>query len=858
MMDLRRIQDAHFSPHVANSVQELLEQIISERDALRQALASLSAGLAKLEKCLEDTDHRVGALEAKVVSTQGCVVKHATLMKELAVGKLVADYKLETLENKLRARNLRVTGIPAAIRNVDLITFIENLLPAALDLNGKQAPICIESAYRLPANNAQVGNGSTVLITLSDLRHREKILKTSCTKNFHGHKVSFFPDLSPLTYARRKRFVALKQQFLKEGVQAYVLYPAKLKVLYQGKTYIFKDIQSAVHLLDEIQKEKMTMTLIRNRLALLVLGILVTFVLYLLLPAIQQEKFTASVDIPKPRAMEEEAKGTGAGNVTIMTGTILHSSVFFREAVLVQKDVASSTERLAVVFLHGQSFSSKTWETLGTLALLAENGYRAVAIDLPGYGSSPRSTSIATAKGRISFLEQVFKELDNLALRINYAVGKLVADYKLETLENKLRARNLRVTGIPAAIGNVDLITFIENLLPAALDLNGKQAPICIESAYRLPANNAQVGNGSTVLITLSDLRHWEKILKTSCTTNFHGHKVSFFPDLSPLTYARQKCFVALKQQFLTEGVQAYVLYPAKLKVLYQGKTYIFKDIQSAVHLLDEIQKEKMTMTLIRNSLALLVLGILVTFVLYLLLPAIQPEKFTASVDIPKPRAMEEEVKGTGAGNVTIVTGTILHSSVFFREAVLVQKDVASSTERLAVVFLHGQSFSSKTWETLGTLALLAENGYRAVAIDLLGYGSSPRSTSIATAKGHISFLEQVFKELGLQKPILISSSMSGRYSIPFLFSSGEQLKGFVSIAPVGTKDFTAQQYQQVEIPLIIYGQRDTDLGIQSLESLQQIPKSKVVMLLGAGHACYLDKPQEFHKALLSFLSELK
>ncbi|XP_070594790.1 protein ABHD14A isoform X2 [Erythrolamprus reginae] len=268
---------------------------------------------------------------------------------------------------------------------------------------------------------------------------------------------------------------------------------------------------------------------------------------------------------------------------------------------------------------------------------------------------------------------------------------------------------------------------------------------------------------------------------------------------------------------------------------------------------------KKMTMTLIRNRLALLVLGILVTFVLYLLLPTIQHEKFTASVDIPKPRAMEEEVKGTGSGNVTFTRGTILEPSVYFREAVLVQKDGASSTERLAVILLHGQSFTSKTWETLGTLALLAENGYRAIAIDLPGYGNSPRSTSVGTAKGRISFLEQIFKELGLQKPILISSSMSGRYSIPFLFSSGDQLKGFVSIAPVGTKDFTTEQYQQLEIPtLILYGQRDTDLGIQSLKSLQQIPRSKVIMLLGAGHACYLDKPQEFHKALLNFLGELK
>lgn len=37
-----------------------------------------------------------------------------------------------------------------------------------------------------------------------------------------------------------------------------------------------------------------------------------------------------------------------------------------------------------VLLLHGQAFTSKTWEALGTLALLAGEGYRAVAIDLPG------------------------------------------------------------------------------------------------------------------------------------------------------------------------------------------------------------------------------------------------------------------------------------------------------------------------------------------------------------------------------------------------------------------------------------------------------------------------------------------
>ncbi|XP_058700967.1 protein ABHD14A [Poecile atricapillus] len=245
-----------------------------------------------------------------------------------------------------------------------------------------------------------------------------------------------------------------------------------------------------------------------------------------------------------------------------------------------------------------------------------------------------------------------------------------------------------------------------------------------------------------------------------------------------------------------------------------------------------------------RSRLGLLLLGALLTLLLYLLLPAARRSR------------PEEGKRAWRAANGTVRTGMAAgEPPVFYREV----PAAAVGPGRPDVLLLHGQAFTSKTWEALGTLALLSGEGYRAVAIDLPGYGDSPPLEMAVTAQGRRTFLDHVFQELGMQRPVLVSPSMSGRFSLPFLLAHGDRLAGFVPIAPVGTKDYTAEQYQRVQTPtLILYGDRDTRLAPQALQNLQHLPEHRVAVLPGAGHACYLDKPEDFHQALLDFLRQLK
>ncbi|XP_005105631.1 protein ABHD14B [Aplysia californica] len=186
-----------------------------------------------------------------------------------------------------------------------------------------------------------------------------------------------------------------------------------------------------------------------------------------------------------------------------------------------------------------------------------------------------------------------------------------------------------------------------------------------------------------------------------------------------------------------------------------------------------------------------------------------------------------------------------------------VKKDIAP---RFGILFLHGLKYSSKNWLDIKSMSNVANWGYRAVAVDLPGYG---KSVNTVAPEENSEFLHSLTRVLDLQRPVIVSPSMSGTFSLPYLFEEPESCqdrsRGYVPVAPIETSKLVAN-YKQAELPtLVIVGTNDEVPGLreESTTNLMQLPRAQYAPIEGAGHACYLDNQDAFHRLLFFFLQQL-
>ncbi|KAK8785190.1 hypothetical protein V5799_008448 [Amblyomma americanum] len=226
----------------------------------------------------------------------------------------------------------------------------------------------------------------------------------------------------------------------------------------------------------------------------------------------------------------------------------------------------------------------------------------------------------------------------------------------------------------------------------------------------------------------------------------------------------------------------------------------------------------------------------------------------------------------TGAKQVKPTEATVIVDglTVFYREV-----NPEGAFPELSVFMLHGAAFKSETWLTLGTLGTIGLMGYRVVAIDMPGFGNSPSGNIPDQA----AFVQHILAALHLERPVIVSPSLSGQLSLPFLVKHWQLMAGYVPVAPVGWNVLQKVQCDSGEAPvdksavypplqahlpqqvpdlscikvptLVVFGEFDRST---SSAVLQLLPKSVAVEIPQGSHPAYLDNPDLWHQALYNFL----
>ncbi|XP_063805109.1 uncharacterized protein LOC134983324 [Pseudophryne corroboree] len=219
---------------MVKAIQDSINPIMESHAAkVTQAVHDIKSQFKQLSKRVQANEQRLGETFHDVAD-----------LKEQCAFLQKSHYqllnKVDDLENRSRRNNLRVVGLPEALKGPALFSFIQDTLPDLLDIQDSCAGMIVERAHRIgPARPTQDTRPRAVIFRCLNYIHKDIIWSASRRKRnlqWNDVRIYIFQDYSAEVARARREFTPLCSRLAKTSRKFALIYPARLR-LFKGSSF---------------------------------------------------------------------------------------------------------------------------------------------------------------------------------------------------------------------------------------------------------------------------------------------------------------------------------------------------------------------------------------------------------------------------------------------------------------------------------------------------------------------------------------------------------------------------------------------------------------------------------------------
>lgn len=229
LTELLEKQREHLKEDMSSLIQTTLDPIKISIEAFREKLDTLGRRFDSLETSTSENFTALTRAEAAIV--------------ELRTANAVLLDRVDDLENRSRRVNLRIINVPeGAERGTDMVLFASGLLKEVMGDQVFQKAPELERAHRALAPRPKDGQSPRpIIVCFHRYQEKERALRWARQHQllYEGKPLRIYPDLSANLSKKRAAFKSVKAAFYERGIEFRLLYPARLRVSYEGESHIF-------------------------------------------------------------------------------------------------------------------------------------------------------------------------------------------------------------------------------------------------------------------------------------------------------------------------------------------------------------------------------------------------------------------------------------------------------------------------------------------------------------------------------------------------------------------------------------------------------------------------------------------